>query len=698
MKKNNYLAFIHNANPKITFLLFLALMIVGGRAWGQADDDIASVTVDGTTTYYKRMKTDGTETGALNFAASQVGTTSANVNVVVELLKETSDYYTLGNAWTFNKNYVDITIRTKQGESFTSTLTRGYNNGRMFSFSGTNSSLTLENIIIDGGYDFDHNSGHTTTGSGGILYVGGGIVNINSGAVLQNSKSSDDGGILHAYGGTVNINSGATLQNSMAADGGIASVTNNGTLVLNGGTLRKGLATSEGGGVYLNGANAHFTMNSGTITECEAQKTTLYVGGGICVLSHNFEMNGGTISHCHAAGGGGAIGIGHDYYPTINDGLITDCTAGNHGGAIEIHGGLYMNGGTITHCHSDKGGAINFWSKHVGDDGWISVSGSTKIYDNTVEIDGVIKEANIDIYNHYNNTGIKTTAIRIEKGKQLNSDAIIGVYSSTNNEAGQGFASYITPTAGNNPSSYQNPVTDALPYLSAFRNDNKGGLLLGTGANATAQGNLVWREADPIVRVQRNDNPTWQYFEHLFTSGGMGAFNYIEMMSDEVSAVTIETLKETHSEYTFTQGYTFSKGFAYTLKTVEGSWEGLSGSVAAPTNYTTIARGYTGGSLFMIDNASTSLTIEKITLDGGYDFAANTGYTCSYYGGLLYIYQGSLNLNEGATLQNSLVSNRGGGGLCVDGGTCVNGTMPMPARSTCSPSGSASGSPRCTSG
>ena len=126
-----------------------------GTAWGQVTDDIASVTVNGATTYYKRMITEGTGAnqiiGALNAAAGQAGSSSANVTVVIELLKETSEYYSLGNPWTFNKNYVDITIRTKAGEFFTSTLTRGSGNtGRMFSFSGTNSSLTFENITIDG--------------------------------------------------------------------------------------------------------------------------------------------------------------------------------------------------------------------------------------------------------------------------------------------------------------------------------------------------------------------------------------------------------------------------------------------------------------------------------------------------------------------------------------------------------------------
>jgi hypothetical protein len=534
---------------------------------------------------------------------------------------------------TFNKDNLNITLRTKDGESFTTVIKRNssFTNASLFRTNNASTTLTIKDIIIDG------DNIHVTT-EGTLVLVSNGTVILESGGVLQN---------------------------------GYASATD---------------TDGEGGGVYITGGtDSHFNMEDGSlITGCTACRNTFYAGGGVCVYNSNgFVMNGGTISHCHAPNaGGGAIGIDHDDYCTINGGLITDCTAGNHGGAIEVHGGLYMNGGTITHCSSATGGAVNFYDDDG--DGCVYFSGNPKIYDNTVVIDGVTKECNVDIYNHYHNThNHKNTAIRILAGTTLGPNAIIGVYSGVQNNVGGTFGSYTivndpAHTPANNSTNYPNPSGATTYNWSAFRNDNKGGLLLGTAADATGQGNLIWRAAEPVVRVQRNDNPTWQYFERLMTTTeGIGAFNYVDMMSEEVSAVTIETLYATHAEYTLTTGYTFRKGFAYTLKTIEEAWEGLSGSVAAPDNYSTLIRGYDGVSLLTLNNTSATFNIEKIILDGGYDFATSSGFTYTTDGGLVNVSAGVLNLNDGAILRNSKVDDgrTRGGGIYASGNVSISGEV-----------------------
>ena len=445
-----------------------------GTAWGQVTDDIASVTVNGATTYYKRMITEGTGAnqiiGALNAAAGQAGSSSANVTVVIELLKETSEYYSLGNPWTFNKNYVDITIRAKAGESFTSTLTRGSGNtGRMFSFSGTNSSLTFENITIDGGSNSDL--------AGGILNVTGGTVKINSNATFQNSTYSGYGGIIYINGASA-------------------------VVILNGGTLKNGLAAGNngrGGAVCVNGGG-YFTMNSCLITGCVAQRNTYYAGGAVCVLnSNNFVMNGGTISDCHARstdgtkGSGGAFAIDHGNTATINGGLITDCTAANLGGAIEVHGDLRMTGGTITHCSSGKGGGINFYNngRHI------YLSGSPRIYGNYNSTDN--EERNVDIYYHYSSHGLTTSCITVEGN--LNKDAVVGVYNTeSNNHAGCRFGRYNEDVSAEN--------------FYIFKNDN----VQLRGGDYDTDRYLLWTSR--IARVSTDGGTTWTYYDYLVSING----------------------------------------------------------------------------------------------------------------------------------------------------------------------------------
>ena len=78
-----------------------------------------------------------------------------------------------------------------------------------------------------------------------------------------------------------------------------------GTLVMEGGTIRNNLSLFDGGGVYLQGAQASMTMGGGSITGNQAgsQSGGSYYqgsGGGVAVSGGaTFTMNGGSITDLH---------------------------------------------------------------------------------------------------------------------------------------------------------------------------------------------------------------------------------------------------------------------------------------------------------------------------------------------------------------------------------------------------------------
>ena len=179
---------------------------------------------------------------------------------------------------------------------------------------------------------------------------------------------------------------------------------------------------------------------------------------------------------------------------------------------------------------------------------------------------------------------------------------------------------------------------------------------------------------DPIARVSNDDGATWAYFDCLLTTDGYGtgAFDYANTLSGDV---IIETLKETASDerYTMGSGVTFANNLSsVTLRTTQESY--FNGDTTKFVS--TITRGYTGGSLFTVENDS--FTTQNITLDGGSKLTS--AKACTSDGGLIYVGNGcTLNVNAGSTLQNSKVFEDGnetatlqGGAIYADENAIVN--------------------------
>lgn len=189
-------------------------------------------------------------------------------------------------------------------------------NCTLFYVGGGN--LTLENITIDG---------NKVDSYGPAVYISSGVVNLNSGAVIQNNY---------------NMNNSSSDVGSKAGGGIYCS----GTLYIKGGTIRdcktsgtigNDVYTHAGGGIYLKGI---CNMTSGSITGNSASN-----GGGIYLASTGARLtvSGGTISGNRANSSGAGMGI---YYSTVN--AATSILS--IGGEGDIRDNIYLDNTNGTLC------------------------------------------------------------------------------------------------------------------------------------------------------------------------------------------------------------------------------------------------------------------------------------------------------------------------------------------------------------
>lgn len=180
----------------------------------------------------------------------------------------------------------------------------GVGNNNLLDVQG---SLTLENIIIDGGSE-NGITANTKTRNLQISSSSGNItVTLGEGAILQNSKSSD-------VGGCVNLNNA------------------NAEFRIAGGTIRNCYASKDGGGVYVNGGT--LVLEAGSIYQCTSNTS----GGGVRVKDGVFNMSGGMISECLAqTGSGGGVFLGGGKVLNMSGGSIIKNKAKSAGGGIYVY-------------------------------------------------------------------------------------------------------------------------------------------------------------------------------------------------------------------------------------------------------------------------------------------------------------------------------------------------------------------------
>ena len=232
------------------------------------------------------------------------------------------------------------------------------------------SSLTLENITVDGGAVWDGKSDatltHGTTNSGieatsAMIYNFGELC-VTDDAVLQNNDNTTAQGAIATKdettgkytfpsvtdkvqfggavlnGGVMKITGGLIQNNSVAWRGsGVASY---GIIEMTGGTVQGNFTKNrwgDGGAFYLHGA-----------------KNTSEEGSAYCTIS------GGQLTANKAGGAGGAVCADGQSILNVSGGSFVGNVATTTGGGINVYfSNLNMSDGTISGNSADKGGGLN---------------------------------------------------------------------------------------------------------------------------------------------------------------------------------------------------------------------------------------------------------------------------------------------------------------------------------------------------
>ena len=221
--------------------------------------------------------------------------------------------------------------------------------------TGANASFTFKGGTI---------SGNTASVAAGVAIEGDATFVLDGGTISGNTASSTNnasgGGVyLVGAGSTFDMYSGsidgnhANSSGSYNGDGGGVYVGSSAVFTLHGGTISNNTATTEGGGVYANGAT--MTIIAGLITGNSAGS-----GGGVSIgpsTASKFIMNGGDFvgNHATASGSfGGGLYLQEGGTVTLQNGSFRNNTSAFEGGAVDFAGTLNV---TITNMVFDGNSA-----------------------------------------------------------------------------------------------------------------------------------------------------------------------------------------------------------------------------------------------------------------------------------------------------------------------------------------------------
>ncbi len=190
---------------------------------------------------------------------------------------------------------------------------------------------------------------------------------------LSSLEATQISTLMIDFDGRFNIQAGSTLHLSdITIDGGTTEYNNQlvfvyGTLILADGARLQNRTNVEGAGGVQVVEGGLFAMEEGSfISNCVSQ----YNRGGAVQLSSEtpatpavFNMNGGTITGC-SANNGGAIAVTSASSAILGGGTIEECVADQYGGAVYVYGdmsfesSLTLSGTEIRGCSANEGGAV----------------------------------------------------------------------------------------------------------------------------------------------------------------------------------------------------------------------------------------------------------------------------------------------------------------------------------------------------
>lgn len=337
----------------------------------------------------------------------------------------------------FNIDY-EVTIN---GSGCTISRAGGYT-GNVFQVCA-NASLTLEDVVVDGGAAWTGeinpvlqrgtvNTGVTATGALVVTQSNAKIV-LEEGAILQNNDGANAVNLGTRVGATLTINGGEIINNHSAA----GAIWGGGEITLNSGKVNGNHGGIGGAIRVVTNSGTVLTMNGGEMNHNYSDGNGGAIWAGSSKSNNVYVLNGGEMAYNYSAAAGGAIYAG--YYETVKIGGTfkmhdNDCATAL-GSAIRFHdhASLVMTGGEI-YNHDDNAfflynnSASITGGKYEGDFGY---SGGLGLTLGEVEIDGVI---NFNLSTNHNTAYLSTE---------------FGEIKFTVNEADEHFANFnFKPAAG----------------------------------------------------------------------------------------------------------------------------------------------------------------------------------------------------------------------------------------------------------
>lgn len=540
------------------------------------------------------------------------------------------------------------------------TLTIDFNGHTVSAYSG------YPAFWVDGSGNLTLTGSGTVNGgdySWGIIYIGDGSnVTLNDNVILQNNSADSYGGAVY-NNGTFNMNGGIIQDTSAKWYGG--AIYNNGTFNMNGGTIQRTVSetysSSAGGAIYNKGV---IKLNDGQILECKAAS-----GGGIYLKSGSLEMTGGTITGCSASVskygytvGGGGVYVGEDATFTMQDGEIVKNSSLDDGGGVSNDGEFYLSGGLIS-----QNSAVSS-SNTSQNGGGVYNAGS-------MEMSGGIVTRNIGNGGIYSGNDVdKQIEIKITGGAVFN------------NSLGKPLSSYLAVLE--NVDLVLNKNSDAYTSVIAASDMKADGYSFGVWElnHPNHSGSNYWLETAEISGTL----PPSSEYTYVST---VGAVYYTAKIAQQPDVTEGDGIYLNGTSGSDSNGGDSSADAVRTFERAKSLAEArladnpdqtvtiyVCGEVAVnntsewslPDNVILQRmEGYTG---YLVNvKRGAKLTLKDITIDGNRP-GANTKYTKS----LIYV-AGTLNIEEGAVLQNNLAGDstktyEGGAVYCDGTGSSVNMT------------------------
>lgn len=249
-------------------------------------------------------------------------------------------------------------------------------------------------VNISGGNIYAYSALGTAIGGGSSSLVNGGnaTVNITGGYIV--AKSGAGNGIGGGSGGTNSGSNGGTATirisgNPIIRTGSVGGGKTNNTvgtigsadIEIRGGDIQAQFVMAAGAGIAPS-----FTMYDGLIRNSDtSDEEYLHLqknGGAVYLEDGTFTMEGGKISHCRAEIGGAIYIKGKETTSfSMNGGEIFECISETDGGALYLEGGnVSLSGGTVFNNLASNGNGGGFCI--VGGNFSMPDGGNAEIYEN----------------------------------------------------------------------------------------------------------------------------------------------------------------------------------------------------------------------------------------------------------------------------------------------------------------------------